>query len=481
MKYPLVLFLRDSKSNSIDVKLQELEPNDFTLEITDDPSRINDLYSEKYNILCTYGTCFNHLINDRIKHKWIPITDLNDFSKKVNETYIQYNLLPRENIRPLFSIFTTCYNSYQKIHRAYNSIKAQTLSDWEWVILDDSPDDKHFDFLRKLSKREKRVRLYKRDFNSGIIGNVKNEAVSLCRGKYIIEMDHDDEILPDVLKDATAVFDKMPEVGFIYMDFINIYENGANFKYTDFLCKGYAGYYCQYYRDQWVYVYMTPNINNVTLSHLTCCPNHPRIWRRKLLMEFGNYSEHLPICDDFEILLRTCVQTKVAKIPKLAYVQYMNDGENNFSLIRNSEINRIGPQLISPMYFKKYNIDDLMFKRGAYEHNNHKYFHSKIWLRKDDYEHKYDNLIINVDHSKQFLLLGLDVLEYHRVALLYANRNNDFLLLDNKGSHKEVQERMREKGMMRMKYYILPDISKDELIAYFMRLYKSCDDYEIID
>ena len=117
-------------------------------------------------------------------------------------------------------------------------------------------------------------------------------------------MDHDDEILPDVLKDAAAVFDKMPEVGFIYMDFINIYENGSNFKYTDFLCKGYAGYYCQYYRDQWVYVYMTPNINNVTLSHLTCCANHPRIWRRKLLMEL------FIIIDQIKIIFTKYLETK---------------------------------------------------------------------------------------------------------------------------------------------------------------------------
>ncbi|MBM08475.1 MAG: hypothetical protein CMF69_02700 [Magnetovibrio sp.] len=332
-----------------------------------------------------------------------------------------------------------------------------------------------------MSKKDKRIRLYKKDFNSGVIGHVKNEAVSLCRGKYVLELDHDDEILPDVLKDATTVFEKHPEVGFVYMDFINIYEDGTNFKYTDFLCKGYAGYYCQKYKDQWVYVYMTPNINNVTLSHLTCCPNHPRIWRRNFLNKIGNYSELLPICDDFEILLRTCLNTKVAKIPKLAYVQYMNKDNNNFSLIRNKEINRIGPYWIAPHYCDKYNIDEVMKKKNAFEDVFHKFYHTRIWLRKDGYKHVYDNLNINLDYVKQFMIWGLKPLQYHRIKMLYKNKKNDFLLLDNKHSHEEIQSILHKNNMTRMKYYCLPNTSKDEFIQYFLRLYKSCEKYEIID
>ena len=187
------------------------------------------------------------------------------------------------------------------------------------MILDDSPEDEHFNFLKNISKKDKRIRLFKKDFNSGNIGNVKNEAVSLCRGKYVLELDHDDEILQDVLKDSYDEFEKDNNVGFIYMDFTNIYENGRNFKYGDVICKGYGSYYCQKHDNKWRYVYNTPNINNITLSHLTCCPNHPRIWRRSILMDIGNYSEYLPICDDYEILLRTAISTKMVKIAKILF------------------------------------------------------------------------------------------------------------------------------------------------------------------
>ena len=45
----------------------------------------------------------------------------------------------------------------------------------------------------------------------------------------------------------------------------------------------------------------------------------------------------------------------------------MNDSNNNFSLIRNAEINRIGPNYISPMYYKIMSINEKMKMFNAYE------------------------------------------------------------------------------------------------------------------
>ena len=45
----------------------------------------------------------------------------------------------------------------------------------------------------------------------------------------------------------------------------------------------------------------------------------------------------------------------------------MNANNNNFSLIRNSEINRIGPQFISPMFFDRYKVNDKMKELDSFE------------------------------------------------------------------------------------------------------------------
>ena len=494
MKYPYIIFYRLERYSDIDnLFIENNKDLNCSIFFTNKKDDLNKLYDSNYQLLITYGENeadyiqnVSSVIAERMRDRWIhlnEISSIDEFNRAVNYCFIHNCLFDREHVRPIFSVFTPSYNSYHKIERAYNSLKSQTLKDWEFIILDDSPDDDHFNFLRKLTENDSRVRLYRKSENNGNIGNLKNEAVSLCRGKYVLEFDHDDEILPFVLKDSAEYFDKNPDIGFIYMDCIATYEDGSNYWFGDFICKGYGSYYCQKYNDKWVYVYNTPNINNITLSHLVCCPNHPRIWRKTELIKSGNYCEFLPICDDYEIILRTAVTTKIAKIHKLGYIQYMNNDNNNFSLIRNAEINRIGPYFISPMFYERLQINEHMKKLDAYEDENFINYHSKIWEREDSYEHKYCNKIVNLDYNKQYCIIGIDslILNKERILMLYNDTKNDFFLIDNKCSLGHLQFLLDLYGFSRFKCYSLLDKPQEILIKYFLLQYKSCENYEIIN
>lgn len=378
MKYPFVIFYRIEKYCNIDNYFIKNANNlDCSIFIANSLEHIKNLHNSNFHLLINYGESYDEYKNDLltvisenmlIRHiHLLPTSDVfsnvNIFNRIINIFYIKICSLERSKTRPTFSLFTPSYNSYNKIIRVYNSLLKQTLIDWEWIIIDDSPDDNNFRFLREHFSGDSRIRFYRRSCNNGSIGNVKNETIGLCRGKYVIEMDHDDELMPYVLQESSELFESRPEIGFIYYDFVCIYENGQNQWYGDFICKGYGGYYSQKYEGHWRLVYITPNINNITMSHLVCCPNHPRIWRKSTLLDMGSYCEYLPICDDYEIILRTSISTKIAKIHKLGYIQYMNDSNNNFSLIRNAEINRIGPYYISPIYFKEFDINNEMAEK----------------------------------------------------------------------------------------------------------------------
>jgi len=493
MKYPFILFFRHKSYSAIDdFFIKNKEHLNCTIFFTNDKDDLNKLFNYNYQILITYSESKTEYVNDvasilpdRMINRWIHLDQepsINIFNEMVNSCFINNCILDRVHVRPIFSIFTTTYNSYGKILRAYNSLKSQTLKDWEWVVVDDSPDDTHFKFLRETLLKDHRVRLYRKGENSGNIGNVKNEAVSLCKGKYILELDHDDAVLPDVLQDSTNVFNNNSEIGFIYMDCISLYENNNNHSFGDNVAKGYAGYYCQVINNKWVNVYITPNINNITLSHLTCCPNHPRIWRRNVLIELGNYSEFLPICDDYEIILRTALNTKIAKIHKVGYIQYMNDSNNNFSYIRNSEINRIGPSYIFNKYFNHFDINNKMKLLDAYEDEKYVYNNQPIWKNDASYKHNFCNLVLNVDYDKQYCIIGIDSLIFNleRIKELYKNKRNDFILIDNKCDQSYLFYKLGHYELERFKCYTLVDASNFELERYFMLLYKSCKDYEII-
>lgn len=521
MKYPKVLFFRLDIYNEIDILI---EPNinlfECTITISSDPTELNKLFDWTYDILVTYGpdvTVYlplveSHIVS-RINTRWVHYSMLNiqmipQFNNGINYCYIDNVIKPRESTRPTFSIFTTTYLSFNKIRRAYQSLKAQIMRDWEWVIMDDSPTIEHFSqFLcDEIAAKDHRIRLYRRHTHSGSIGNVKNEAISLCRGKYVLELDHDDEITPDCLENATQVFESDPAIGFVYMDFYNMYENGEPFRYSDFISFGYGGYYSQKHRDKWQYVYITPNINNITAFALISLPNHPRMWRRSTLLSIGNYSEALPICDDLEVLQRTFEDEsiKVAKIHKVGYIQYMNEGNNNFSLIRNREINRLGPAHIAPQFYYKYKMQINFKDRNAYEDESYLYEHVQLWKRPDEpiYEHKYINQVINPDYETQVCILGITALHTNlaQIREMYnesyppnqdstqtqtqkqkQKKRYDFILLEHDCDIQTLWELLESHQMDKMKCYTLSDSNFTELLKYFHRLYKSCESTIIIE
>lgn len=507
MKYPYIIFFRYDEHSYID-NLFEINKDKLlcSVYIINNKEDLNKMFNCSYQVLVTFNPVdkdifseVNSVIGDSMRMQWIHISDItidiDKFNYMVNYCYMSTVTMPQEKVRPIFSIFTTCYKSYDKIKRAYDSIKLQTLKHWEWVILDDTPTPEpesepepkpdHFTFLTNMFKNDQRIRLYKRSENSGNIGNVKNEAVSLCRGKYVIELDHDDEILPDVLQDATNVFNSDDEIGFIYMDYINLYENKENFKYGDFYSLGYAGYYRQKYNNRWVFVACHGNINNITLSHIVSIPNHPRIWRRKTLLEIGNYSEYLPISDDYELFIRTAVKTKIVKIPKLGYIQYMNDGGNNFSYIRNGEINRLRYHLTDHCY-KKYNVQEVMKQLNAHEDEKYMNEHIQIW-KCDNYDYRYCNKIVNLDYKKQYCIIGIETLHHNmdEILKLYQDNSNDFIVLDNKNSHNSnpdvICNELDRLGLSRMKCYEMNDCNDMQLINYFNMIYKSVCNYHIYE
>lgn len=490
-RYPVVIFFRYDKYNDADelVKNKNLKCD---VRITNDPKTIEQLYTTDVHILITYGPIEFEYHRDvdvymcpRLRKRWIHYTTIDPkrFENAVNYCFIDTVIKNRKESRPTFSAFTTCFNSFEKIMRPYKSLKAQTMIDWEWVIVDDSTDEANWESLKLKFSNEPKIRLYKKAKNSGNIGNVKNEAIGLCRGLHVLELDHDDEILPDLFKDAVDGFQKFPDVDFIYMDFINIYENGKNFSYGDFLCKGYGGYYYQYYapRNQWTKVYVTPQINNITASYLFCMPNHPRIWRREKLLEIGSYSEFLPICDDQEILLHTINKLNMLKIPKNAYIQYFNDGGSNFSLLRNEEINRLGPNFITPQFKAKYPLETRIKTLDGWHDPKLDRAPVQIWMQPQEFQGNYINKIYNPDYDKQYGIIGLEQLTQNmpQIKSLYQNPRNDFFLIDNKGDVNNICNILMANGLSKIKFYILKDIPQINLVNYFTRIYKSTEDFHI--
>ena len=187
--------------------------------------------------------------------------------------------------------------------------------------------------------------MYKAHQHSGYIGKVKNTVSLLCRGEILVELDHDDALTPWCLNLVVNTFKANDKIGFVYTDFAEIYEDNTSHTYESGWGMGYGSYTKQYYNDTWISVANSININPITITNIVGVPNHLRCWKKEIYMKMGGHNCDLPVADDYELLLKTFLNTTFVRIPHLCYLQYRNRNQQNFSLIRNDEITKLSNHL----------------------------------------------------------------------------------------------------------------------------------------
>ena len=92
---------------------------------------------------------------------------------------------------PIVSIITPAYKCRETIRDTYESVKAQTFSSWEWIVIEDNSQDGTYEYLRGLLSNDPRLTLLRTDKNSGA-AVARNLGIEKARGRYIAFLDSDD-------------------------------------------------------------------------------------------------------------------------------------------------------------------------------------------------------------------------------------------------------------------------------------------------
>ena len=92
---------------------------------------------------------------------------------------------------PLISVLMPFYNSELTIGDAVSSILAQTVADFELILVDDGSTDGSLAVAEDHASRDPRVVLIGDDRNRGVVERL-NQGLALCRGEFIARMDADD-------------------------------------------------------------------------------------------------------------------------------------------------------------------------------------------------------------------------------------------------------------------------------------------------
>lgn len=106
----------------------------------------------------------------------------------------------------MFSFVVPAYNAERSIRSCLDSILAQTFSDFEVVVVNDGSTDNTLAILKEYLKKTKKLRVYSFD-NSGV-SITRQRGINLSNGEYIIFVDSDDTINPNLLENLYVTIRK---------------------------------------------------------------------------------------------------------------------------------------------------------------------------------------------------------------------------------------------------------------------------------
>lgn len=97
-----------------------------------------------------------------------------------------------------FSIVIPAYNAEKSIQKCLDSILVQTFSDFEIVVINDGSKDSTLAILREYLKKTRKLRVY--SFENSGVSITRQRGINLSNGEYIILVDSDDTVNPDLLE-----------------------------------------------------------------------------------------------------------------------------------------------------------------------------------------------------------------------------------------------------------------------------------------
>jgi glycosyltransferase involved in cell wall biosynthesis len=214
----------------------------------------------------------------------------------------------------------------------YESIKAQTYTNWEWILylngnitLADIPLEITSDIKVKIYT-DTACEL------SSNVGYQKNKAFHLGTGDILVEVDHDDMLTPDCLAELVKGYED-PEIGFVYSDDAILADNFQPFNPSG----GWTWEWFEWNGKKLLTHHSFPP-TAAAMGMIYYAPDHVRSWRRTVYTEVGGHDVNLSILDDQDLMIRTYMKTKFKHIPKVLYI-YRVHGDNTW-LERNDAIQK---------------------------------------------------------------------------------------------------------------------------------------------
>jgi hypothetical protein len=194
--------------------------------------------------------------------------------------------------QPVISVLMPVYNAVRFVADAIESVLAQTLKEFEFIIIDDGSTDGSTDLLRRFSGQDTRIRLVSRP-NTGFVAAL-NEGLLLAHGRYVARMDADDISLPDRFAKQVAFLESHPDVAVVGGAIRFLTEDGLST----------SGFNPP----------PSPASVRKALLHDSALAHPTVMMRREALAAVGNYRRAFLAAEDYDLWLRLSERYDLANL-----------------------------------------------------------------------------------------------------------------------------------------------------------------------
>lgn len=186
--------------------------------------------------------------------------------------------------QPSISVLMPVRDARETIEAAIASVQAQTIADWELVIIDDGSRDGTSELLRQIAASEPRIVLIEQKPKG--IAQALNHGLASCRGEFVARMDADDVMSERRLELQSAFLISNRDSGLVSC---RVRFGGSE--------AGYAVHV------DWINSLTSPD--EMSLRRFVEAPvAHPSVmFRRELIKKHGGYRDGA-FPEDYELWLR---------------------------------------------------------------------------------------------------------------------------------------------------------------------------------
>ena len=196
-------------------------------------------------------------------------------------------------ITPKVSVLMPIYNTQEKhLKEAIESILNQSFTNFEFLILNDSPNSFYLDKI-VFGFNDRRIKYFKNEKNLGI-SKTRNKLIEMAQGEYLAIADHDDISHSERFLEQVSYLDRHLEVG---------------------VC----GCWFQWMHDQHITKLFQDSDAIEKHLMLGCAINHPGVMIRKSTLNNNNirYENYFSPAEDYAMWCRLIGKTKFHNIQKV--------------------------------------------------------------------------------------------------------------------------------------------------------------------